>query len=101
MGTSGSGSFQRFAGACAIAAGVLGLLYSLGFVVFASIDSTKNFGVFLYSLCALLGGLATTAVMVGLYMALRDEEEAFALWAFLLGMGSALGTAIHGGYDLA
>jgi hypothetical protein len=94
-------SFESFAGASAIAAGVLTLLYSLGFVVLTRVEGTKDFGVLLYSLAQLLGGLVTTAVMVGLYYRLREVDEAFSLWALLLGIGGALGAAIHGGYDLA
>lgn len=94
-------SFEQFAGASAIAAGVLTLLYSLGFVVLQRVDGMEDFGVLLYSLCQLLGGLATSAVMVGLYYRLRDVDEAFSLWALLLGVGAALGSAIHGGYDLS
>jgi hypothetical protein len=101
MGNIQRGAFERFAGMCAIAAGVLGLLYSLGFVVLTRSDSTYDFGVILYSLSLLLGGVVTSAMMVGLYYKLREVDEAFALWALLLGIGGALGAAIHGGYDLA
>ncbi|HKP51602.1 MAG TPA: hypothetical protein VJ183_03015 [Chloroflexia bacterium] len=94
-------TIEPFAGASAIGAGVLTLLYSLGFVVLQRVDGMEEFGILLYSLCQLLGGLVTTAVMVGLYYRLRDVDEAFSLWALLLGVGGALGSAIHGGYDLA
>ncbi len=94
-------TFEPFAGASAIAAGVLTLLYSLGFVVLTRVKGMEDFGVLLYSLAQLLGGLVTTAVMVGLYYRLREVDEAFSLWALLLGIGGALGAAIHGGYDLA
>jgi hypothetical protein len=86
---------------CAIAAGVLGLFYALGFVVLTRSDSTHDLGVILYSLSLLLGGVATSALMVGLHYKLREVDEAFSLWALLLGIGGALGAAIHGGYDLA
>jgi hypothetical protein len=101
MGDMERGTFGRFAGMSAIAAGVLGLLYALGFVVLTRSDSTHDLGVILYSLSLLLGGMATSAVMVGLYFRLRDVDEAFSLWALLLGVGGALGAAVHGGYDLA
>lgn len=101
MASTQKSSFEGFAGACAVAAGILGLLYSLGFVVLSRIDGTGDIAVLLYSFSLLLGGLTTSAVMVGLYMRLRVVDEAFALWGLLLGLVGAVGAAIHGGYDLA
>src|SRR5438477_2847943 len=88
-----SASFESFAGISAVAVGALGLLYSVAFVVLNQPA--------LYSLFELLGGVLTTVVLVALYRRLRESDESFALWGVLLGLASAIGSAIHGGYDLA
>ena len=85
--------FERFAGVSSIAVGVLGLLYSLAFVVLKE--------PWLYSLALLVGGILTTAVMVAVYTRLREIDQSFALWGLLLGLAGAVGSVIHAGYDLA
>ena len=86
-------TFERFAGVCAILAGVSGLLYALAFVVLK--DELLS-GLFL-----MLSGLLTTAALVAVYERLRETDPSFALLALLLGIAGALGSAVHGGYDLA
>jgi len=86
-------SFQRFAGFCALLAGVTGLLYSISFIILQN-DV-------LYSLFLLLGGLFSTFALTGLYQRLRGTDNGFALIGLLLTLGAALGSVIHGGYDLA
>src|SRR6266571_3031083 len=49
----------------------------------------------------LTGGLLSTAVLTAVYNRLRKTDVAFSLWAFLLTGVGALGSAIHGGYDLS
>lgn len=86
-------AFERFAGLCAIFAGVVGFLYAVSFIVLHS--------VLLSSLFLLLGGLLFTVVVTAVYQRLIATDAAYALWAFLLSGVGALGTLIHGGYDLA
>ncbi|MFL5735130.1 MAG: hypothetical protein ACJ78Q_18395 [Chloroflexia bacterium] len=88
-----STSYERFAGWCAMGAAVAGLIYSLAFVVLKE--------PWLYGLAQLVGGLLTTAVLVAVYSRLRAIDQNFALWGLLLGLAGALGSAIHGGFDLA
>jgi hypothetical protein len=88
-----STSFERFAGLCGLLAGGVGFLYALAFFVLRNS--------LLSALFLLLVGLLSTAVLVALYGHLREVDVAMALWAFLLGSAGALGSAIHGGYDLA
>ena len=88
-----STSFERFAGTCAVLAGVAGFLYAVAFVVLQN--------VLLSGLFLMLGGLLSTAVLVAVYDRLRETDASFALWALLLGIAGALGSAVHGGYDLA
>jgi hypothetical protein len=91
--TGVSDSFQRFAGVCAVLAGALTLVYSISFIVL--VNETLS------SLCLLVNGLLATAVLVALYQHLRGADASFALWALLLGLAGAIGSALHGGYDLA
>jgi hypothetical protein len=92
-------AFERFGGLSAFVAGLGGLAYSISFVVISK--SAPDVAGILTPLFLLLGGLLTTAVLAALYGRLRETEAMFALWALLLGVGAALGTAAHGGYDLA
>src|SRR6266545_8078356 len=86
-------SFEKFAGWTAILAGVSGFLYSIAFIVLQN-----NL---LSALFLLLGGLFSTAALTALYQRLREAESGFALLGLLLTLSAALGSAIHGGYDIA
>jgi len=86
-------SFEKFAGWGAILAGLSGFLYSISFIVLQS-D-------LLSALFLMLGGLFSTSALTALYQRLRGTESGFALLALLLSVSAVLGSAIHGGYDLA
>lgn len=86
-------SFETFAGWMALFAGVSGFLYSVAFIV---LQSNLLSAVFL-----LLGGLLSTAALTALYQRLRGTDSGFALLGLLLVLSAALGSAIHGGYDLS
>ncbi|MCW5882860.1 MAG: hypothetical protein KIS91_18150 [Anaerolineae bacterium] len=86
-------TYERFAGVCAILAGIAGFLYSVGFIILRNS--------LVYGLFQLLGGLLATAALVAVYNRLREVDAGFSLWAIVLGLVGALGSAIHGGYDLA
>ena len=92
-------SFERFAGLCAILTGIVGFLYSVAFIVIAR--SAPRIGDLLSGLFLMLGGLLSTAALVAVYNRLREEDAAFALWAVLFGLAGAVGSTLHGGYDLA
>lgn len=92
-------AFEKFAGLCAILAGLAGLLYSLAFIVIAR--SAPNTGALLSALFLTLGGLLSTAALSGLYRRVREVDGGFALLALVLGVTAAIGSALHGGYDLA
>jgi hypothetical protein len=91
--TATSSPYERFAGVCAILAGLLTLLYSVSFIILINEP--------LSSFCLLVNGLLATAVVVALYERLRTTDSSFALWALLLGLAGGIGSALHGGYDLA
>jgi len=86
-------SFEKFAGWAAILAGISGFLYSISFIV---LQNNLLSGLFLTA-----GGLFSIAALTGLYQHLRGTESGFALLGLLLSLSAALGSAIHGGYDLA
>ena len=86
-------SFEKFAGWMAILAGISGFLYSVAFVVLQS-----NL---LSALFLLFGGLFSAAALTALYQRLRGTESGFALLGLILTLSAALGSAIHGGYDLS
>lgn len=86
-------SFERFAGMCAIVAGVVGLLYSVSFVVLHS--------ALLSALFLALGGLLSVVALIALFHRLGETDSGFALLGMILGSVGTLGAAIHGGYDLA
>jgi hypothetical protein len=86
-------SFEKFAGWSAILAGISGFLYSVSFIILRS-D-------LLSALFLMLGGLFSTAALTALYQRVRETESGFALLGLLLSLSAALGSAIHGGYDLA
>jgi hypothetical protein len=88
-----SPTFGQFGGACAVLAALASFLYAIAFLVLGN-DA-------LSALCLLLVGVLASAVFIAVYERLRATDAAFALWATVLGAVGAVGTAIHGGYDLA
>jgi hypothetical protein len=92
-------SFERFAGWTAVAVAVGGFAYSLSFVIF--LKNGSDVAATLADLLLMLGGFAVTAVLIGLFRRLRETDAAFALWAVLLGIAGAVGSGLHGGFDLA
>jgi hypothetical protein len=86
-------SYDRFAGLCAILTGLSGFVYSIAFVILRSVP--------LQSVCLVLAGLFGAATLIAVYQRLREAEPSFAMLAVTLSLTGALGSAIHGGYDLA
>src|SRR5918911_1067786 len=86
-----SASFERFAGACAILTAITSFLYAVAFII---LQSMLLSAVFLTAV-----GLLSSAVLVAVYYRLRETNAAFALWALVLGIAGALGSAVHGGFD--
>ena len=92
--------FEALAGLAAVAVGLGGLAYSIAFLVLLYNGAPKAADV-LTNVFLLAGGVLGTAVFVALYERFRAADPGFALWAFLLGSLGAIGSAAHGGYDLA
>ncbi len=95
-------SFDRYTGLSATLAGLTGLLYSIAFVIIARFAPVL--GGLLSALFLLLGGFFASAALTGIYrrlVAAQGVDPSLALWAYLLGLGGALGSLLHGGYDLS
>lgn len=91
--------FCRVAGMLAPAVAVVGLVYSVSFVLYLK-DGGKTAAT-VSDVSLLLGSLIATPVLVATYVRLRRGGPAFALWVLLVALVSAVGSAIHGAYDLA
>ncbi|HEX5948356.1 MAG TPA: hypothetical protein VFZ45_02200 [Actinomycetota bacterium] len=92
-------SFQRFAGTSAFAVAAGGIAYAVAFVV--AVKTDPGAAETIAALLLLVGGLLGSAVLAGLYQRIRGAEPGFALWGLLLGAVGVIGSAIHGGFDLA
>lgn len=91
--------FDRIAGLAALGVAAGGFCYSIAFVV--ALDEDARFWLYAQALLLLVGGLFGSALFVALYERLRSVDAAFALWALVLGVVGALGSTLHGGYNLA
>jgi hypothetical protein len=89
-------TFDRFAGVCAIIAGLSSVLYAVFFLLVKGPLNTYLPPIFLA-----LGGFLALPPLVAVYQRVRREEEGFALWALLLAVVGYLGTATHAIFSLA
>ena len=96
-----SPSYERLAGVSGILVGVLGILYSVAFMILVVAGRAPELRALLSPLFLMVGGLLSIVVQIAVYHRLRETEASFALLALLLGVVGAVGSAIHGGYDLA
>jgi len=91
--TVNTSAFERFAGGCALLVGLGGLAYAIAFLVVKSALFSDLF--------LMLSGFFSTVVLVAIYQRVRETTAPFALWGLLLGIAGALGSVVHGGYDLS
>jgi hypothetical protein len=90
--TTVGGVFDRVAGASAIGAAIVGLLYSYSFVVLHDAGLSAFF--------LLAGGVLTSRVLVAIRARFEAADQRVT-WGFALALAGSIGAAIHGGYDLA
>jgi hypothetical protein len=83
----------RSIGLASITTAIAGLGYSISFVI---LHDALLSAVFL-----LLGGVLATPVLLAVRERLRATAAVASSWAILLAIAGALGSAVHGGYDLA
>jgi hypothetical protein len=94
-----SRTYERFAGACAVLVALGGVGYAIAFVF--TVRTAPRGADYASALFLVGGGLVSTVVMIALYQRLRVTDPSFALLGLLLGTAGALGSSIHGGFDLA
>jgi hypothetical protein len=94
-----SRQFERFGGLCAIVVGVSGIAFAAAFLVFLRNEDEAADAI--TNALLVVGGILSTAVFLALYDRLRETDAMFALWGLILGVGGALGSVAHGGFDLA
>lgn len=85
--------FRKDSYISAYLAGASWLAYAYFFVI--AKDATLS------ALFLTLGGLFAVKVFTALYQMLKEVDEGFALTFTVLGVAGALGTMVHGGFDLA
>ena len=93
--------FDKVAALCAILVGIGGFAYSVAFIILVIAEIAPGLGLVLSSLFLMLIGLLSTVVLIAIYSRLRERDTNLALLALVLGIASAVGSAVHGGYDLA
>jgi hypothetical protein len=94
-----SRTYERFAGTCAVLVALGAIGYAIAFVF--TVRTEPRGADYASALFLLGGGLVSTVVMIALYQRLRVTDPSFALLGLLLGVAGALGSTIHGGFDLA
>ena len=92
-------TFRGFASACAFLVGIGGFAYAAAFV--AVLQGSGKPADAASSVFLLLGGLLATPVLIAVYLLVRPTSPGLALWALAVGLSGAVGSAIHGGFDLA
>jgi hypothetical protein len=98
---SPSGSFERWAGAAAIATSLGGVLYSVAFLGGVVLEFNPELGALVASKALLIGGLLSTVVLVAVYRRVSPVASEVALIGLVFALMGAFGGILHGGYDLA
>jgi hypothetical protein len=94
-----SAAFERFAGFAAMVVGLGGIAYAILFITLLH-NATKGAAA-ASALLLMIGGVATTAVLIAVYERLAPGDPGFALWGAVVGVAGAIGSALHGAFDLA
>ena len=81
--TARSSAFDRFAGAAAMVVGLGGIVYAVLFITLLH-KYTKGADA-VSALLLMVGGVATTAVLIAVYGRLAPVDPGFALWALVIG----------------
>lgn len=95
------GSFERWAGAAAIATSLGGVVYSAAFLGGVVLGLNPELGALVASMALMIGGLLSTVVLVAIYRRVSPGASELALIGLVFAFMGALGGIVHGGYDLA
>jgi hypothetical protein len=92
-------TFDRWAGAAAIAASIGGVIYSAAFLGGVVLGLNPTLGTPVAAAALMIGGVLGTVVLIAIYR--RVEAGPAALIGLVFALMGALGGIVHGGYDLA
>ncbi|MGH2488347.1 MAG: hypothetical protein ACRDFR_01840 [Candidatus Limnocylindria bacterium] len=98
---AGDRSFEPWAGLAAILAGIGGLVYSVAFLGGVVLGASPKLGMLVASAALMVGGVLSLLVLVAIYRRLLPASPGVALLGLALALMGAMGSVLHGGYDLA
>ncbi len=90
---------RPWAGVAAMAASIGGVIYSAAFLGGVVLELNPELGIRVASAALMVGGLLSTVVLVAVYQ--RIGGGSMALIGLVFALMGALGSIVHGGYDLA
>ena len=91
--------FDRLAGTFSVLLAAGGLAYSAAFVM--TLRTEVPAAEYAAALLLAVSGLISSLVWIAIYERIKAVSVPLAVWALALGLMSAAGSMIHGGYDLA
>ena len=97
----GDRSFEPWAGLAAILAGIGGLVYSVAFLGGVVLGASPELGLLVASAALMVGGILGLLVLVAIYRRLLPASPGIALLGLALALMGAMGSVLHGGFDLA
>lgn len=97
----GDRTFEPLAGLAAILAGIGGLIYSVAFLGGVVLGANPTLGMLVASVALMVGGVLSLLVLVAIYRRLLPASPGVALLGLTLALMGALGSVLHGGFDLA
>ena len=100
-GGGGDRSFEPWAGLAAILAGIGGLVYSVAFLGGVVLGASPELGMLVASAALMVGGVLSLLVLVAIYRRLLPASPGVALLGLALALMGAMGSVLHGGFDLA
>jgi hypothetical protein len=89
------------AGLAAILAGIGGLVYSVAFLGGVVLGAAPQLGMLVASAALMVGGVLSLLVLVAIYRRLLPISAGVALAGLALALMGAMGSVLHGGFDLA
>jgi len=94
-------TFEPWAGLAAILAGIGGVIYSVAFLGGVVLGANPTLGMLVASIALMVGGVLSLFVLVAIYRRLLPVSPGVALLGLTLALMGALGSVLHGGFDLA
>jgi drug/metabolite transporter (DMT)-like permease len=92
-------TFRRFAGAAALLAAGVSVVYTVTFALY--VHDGSDWAHWASAIALTISGLVVTPVFIALHSRLRDAEPEFSMLALVIGVFGALGATIHGAFDVA